>query len=635
MNINLVYEGKDYNFDIPNGVTIDYLKELSSKIFNSEKELLDLIYNNEKVSNSDNNILIRDLIPDGETNAVLTVQLNKNLKNNSNNNNKKITPLVNLKRKNIVGIINEDDENIPSENNEKNENKKNQKIEKKNTLNTENTENIENTKISKNVEKENNSDNPTKNGKESKNSNNSFLINTNTNSISNNNTKKNNKMKLIFNSGVEKIVNNNFNLLLENSKKILFETKYIKKNNILLTLIKQFNDKIRKIHTILYKKFKNSGLTSNNISHNISSISSHNTSRTSSINNISINNNYFYELSLYEKKLLNFQDKQIEFYKNLLEIMKNYDNDDDINLNKLKEFYNKLILFSLIDNNNTNLEQLKPLELQKLPSKKKLINSNSSIVLSTLNSMNSKNKLPLIKIKNPISPINKENKRNIITNHIKRINSCNYSYKMNSMQINDNKDINNSKRIKNNYNEENNNNNINNKNNKNNNKKNNITTKKNALSEDSSSETNDNLGVNIPNKKQNLYKSVKNVINYFSPLLKKETKNNYKVRKISDRYNYEKYEKEKGQNFMNIINEEKNLRSSIKHLYKKKNTNEKKIIFENLTKNENVGVNMAKRIKEINISTMTVNDSNFAREKNTTPKKNKKDTVSNKYDFLV
>ena len=62
MNINLVYEGKDYNFDIPNGVTIDYLKELSSKIFNSEKELLDLVYNNEKFSIEDNNTLIRDLI---------------------------------------------------------------------------------------------------------------------------------------------------------------------------------------------------------------------------------------------------------------------------------------------------------------------------------------------------------------------------------------------------------------------------------------------------------------------------------------------------------------------------------------------------------------------------------------------
>ena len=122
MNINLVYEGKDYNFDIPNGVTIDYLKELSSKIFNSEKELLDLVYNNEKFSIKDNNTLIRDLIPDGETNAVLTVQINRNLKNKSKNNSKKLIPLVNLKQKNIDTTINEADENFTSENN-KNEKK--------------------------------------------------------------------------------------------------------------------------------------------------------------------------------------------------------------------------------------------------------------------------------------------------------------------------------------------------------------------------------------------------------------------------------------------------------------------------------------------------------------------------------
>ena len=130
MNINLVYEGKDYNFDIPNGVTIDYLKELSSKIFNSEKELLDLVYNNEKFSIEDNNTLIRDLIPDGETNAVLTVQINKNLKNKSKNNSKKVIPLVNLKQKNLDSTINEAaDENITSENN-KNE----KKMKKKKTL---------------------------------------------------------------------------------------------------------------------------------------------------------------------------------------------------------------------------------------------------------------------------------------------------------------------------------------------------------------------------------------------------------------------------------------------------------------------------------------------------------------------
>jgi hypothetical protein len=73
MNINLVYEGKNYNFDIPNSVTIDYLKELSSKIFNSDKALLDLLYKNEKIQNRDDNTLIRDLIPEGEANTILTV----------------------------------------------------------------------------------------------------------------------------------------------------------------------------------------------------------------------------------------------------------------------------------------------------------------------------------------------------------------------------------------------------------------------------------------------------------------------------------------------------------------------------------------------------------------------------------
>ena len=61
MNINLIYEGKNYNFDVPNNVTVDYLKELSSKIFNSEKELLDLIYKDKKITDNDDNFLVRDL----------------------------------------------------------------------------------------------------------------------------------------------------------------------------------------------------------------------------------------------------------------------------------------------------------------------------------------------------------------------------------------------------------------------------------------------------------------------------------------------------------------------------------------------------------------------------------------------
>ena len=97
MNINLIYEGKNYNFDIPNNVTIDYIKELSSKIFNSEKELLDLIYNNKKITENGDDILIRDLIPEGESNAILTVQINHDKKIKKKE--EKMLPLAHLKQK--------------------------------------------------------------------------------------------------------------------------------------------------------------------------------------------------------------------------------------------------------------------------------------------------------------------------------------------------------------------------------------------------------------------------------------------------------------------------------------------------------------------------------------------------------
>ena len=59
---------------------------MSSKIFNSDRALLDLIYNNTKFTDNDDNILLRDLIPEGENNAVLTVQVNKNINNNISRN---------------------------------------------------------------------------------------------------------------------------------------------------------------------------------------------------------------------------------------------------------------------------------------------------------------------------------------------------------------------------------------------------------------------------------------------------------------------------------------------------------------------------------------------------------------------
>ena len=574
MNINLVYEGKDYNFDIPNGVTIDYLKELSSKIFNSEKELLDLIYNNEKVAKNDSNTLIRDLIPEGETNAVLTVQINKSLKKNNNN---QITPLVNLKQKNIQTIIKESDENVTTEN----------KIIKK--------------KKRKKTER--------KNPKE----------------ITNNNS----KVKLVFNGSKEKLSNYNLNNLIEKdiNKKVLFESTYIKKNNELLSLIKEFNEKIKKIYLILYKKIKDAGLTSNNISNNISSFSNNNTSRSNI--NISISNNYYYELSLYEKKIINFLEREILYYKSLLEIMKKYDN--NININKLSEFYNKLMIFNFIGNTNLNFEKLKPIKLTRVPSKN-LINNNSSINLST--SINNKtDKLPFINKKTVNSPLKNSNSRNIIFNNNilsgnttsnNNYNQLNESKENTKIKLNNINDIKNSK-IKKNIDEE--NSFINNKINKisinKNSSNNNIQNNKSVISSEGNSLDSDKENTN---KKINNKNSINDSINNInaSPI-KLQRRNSINTKKTPVR----------GSDiFISQNYEDKVLyRSSLKNMNKPKN--DKRITIEDIRKNDN-GNRIKKdvKIKEINVSNMTINDSNFAREKHMSPKKSRKNSL-NKYDFLV
>ena len=584
MNINLVYEGKNYNFDIPNGVTIDYLKELSSKIFNSEKELLDLIYNNEKVENNDNNILIRDLIPEGETNAVLTVQLNKNLKNDKNNN-KQIVPLVNLKQKDIVNTINEDDEILSKDNDmiktkhkKKNDKKKN--LEKEIKFNENQSEKIKNNYKSNDRYKTN------------LNNNNNYYANISKNS------------KLIF-KGSE---NHNFNNLIEKeiNKQIFFENTYIKKNNELIILIKEFNEKIKKIHIILYKKLKNSGSTNKNSSNNnISPLN--NNSKTINIK-LNINNNYFYELSLYEKKILNFLEKQILFYKNLLEMMKNYD--DNLNINNLNEFYSKLMIFNIIDNNKkVNFEQLKSIKF-KGPPNKKLINNSSSDLQALIN--NKPKKLPFIQ--NIYSPIEKDKNINISRNN--RLYSGLSSKSIRFASLNENKE---NKKIKNakgnnenksvnkikNFNLDENNVSNNLKHLSTNNVVSNNLNNKNILSEKNLEEklSEKKFTFHI-NRNHNFPNSFKNAINNISPI---------KIARKGSISNF--IRKSIYLNDKDIIIEENN-------------ANQCKNVIEDYRSKKD------KRIKEINISNMTINDSNFAREKNISSRRNRKISL-NKYDFFV
>ena len=603
MNINLIYEGKDYNFDIPNSVTIDYIKELSSKIFNSDKALLDLLYNNKKFENKDDNTLLRDLIPEGETNTVLTVQINKD----SNNNKNEVTPLVILKNKETN--ISDKEIKIFKE-----------KEDKKEYIKYENNKNIEKKKI--------------------------HMIKSNPRSkLFSNDNKKNNLNKKVYDFKI-------------------FQSNFIQKNKELLEIMKEFNNKIKEIYLFLFKKYKNAG--SNQIKDN--SCSSNNSS-ISSIS-IGINNNYYYELSIYENKLSNFQEKQIQFYKTLLDLLKKYEKNKDFL--KLYNFYTYLSV-NPCNSSNINKEDFfkknKSLKFQKLSNNKVSVDDNNKLRKNNLSSLNinNDNYLPLLKVKNINSSLNlgKKNINFNLSNNISSINSYKSITKKNNLNnkilINKEKDLNlnvnnnNIKTIKNTtiQNQLSNNNII--KNNNVNYKENTNEKEKDKHSEKSSTNSDnlsekdlvENLTINenktkiapIPLRIRN---SISNNIipRKFSVINNNSLRSNSIIKNINNDgiENFEKFNEEKKTqktirfssaniNYMNnklknspILNKKNEISP---YNNKKKENNE--------SSNELINI---RKIKNIDISSMTVNDSNFIRDKlKNNKKKNNKDM--NKYDFFM
>ena len=249
MNINLEYDGKHYNIDIPKDVKLDYLKDLSSKLFKSDKTLIDLIYNNKKIDKNNENILIHDLIPKGKNSTILTVQMNED--NQKEKIKKKLSEEKTLKNKETK------DNEVPS--NDQNYN------------------------------------------------------------IHEYNNKKNKNLK---------INNTNNNIAYEN---ITFIAYYIKKSNELFLLMKEFNDKVKEIDNNLNKKKKYFDIDSEN-------------------------NIFYYEVSLFEKRLIDFLNIQIKFYKELLQIMNN-ENKETHEIN-FDIFYNKILLFNNDGCSNENEDGL-------------------------------------------------------------------------------------------------------------------------------------------------------------------------------------------------------------------------------------------------------------------------------------
>ena len=590
MNINLVYEGKNYNFDIPNNVTIDYLKELSSKIFNSDKALLDLVYKNKKFQINDENTLIRDLIPEGENNAILTVKINKNEKS------PKIggpIPLATLKSKKF-------------ENSEKKELKN---INERLNMEKSNIKTIKNIKLYK--EKSENKSMDKKDAKSGK------LLKSNNKFCSRN-------IFMINNSKSINLINKDFD-------QKIFESTFFKKNKELLALMKEFNTKIKEVYLSLYKKCKNAGINNININNNNFSSLTNNSSISSNSNGI--NNNYFLELTIFEKKLIEFEDKQIKYYRRLLElIQKYYQNEDFL---KLNEFFTNLFIFGINNYKDNTSESIRLIKLKKL-----LNNNNNNSSLGSSSSKNINKSLPPLNLKNNNSSMifdKKNNSVNINNSNIYGINSAkNIDNNSTNRQMGseDEKEKENSKNIIN----------------KDNGVKK-LRIKRASLvveSKLSMNNINKDDNKNDDNSEKNSFE--KNNINEPNPfpIRKVGTCNtliNLRTRKFSvinendnDMNISEREMNNNGYGNKKLLNS--NLRSSLN--YRNSPMKERRIIIDpikirkkamNEPLNENVLLSKRK-ITDINVSSMTVNDSNFNRDKKASPKKKTKKGI-NKYDFFM
>lgn len=591
MNINLVYEGKNYNFDIPNNVTIDYLKELSSKIFNSDKALLDLVYKNKKFQISDDNTLIRDLIPEGENNAILTVQINKN--ENSPKKGEPI-PLATLKSKKI----------------ESSEKKELKKINENPNIEKPNIKTLKNIKL--------------------------FKEKNETKSMDKKDTKT---VKLLKSSKLGNrnifMINNskNINLINKDFDSKIFESTFIKKNKELLSLMKEFNTKIKEVHLSLYKKCKNTGVNNININNNNYSSLSNNSSISSNSNGI--NNNFFYELTFYEKKLIDFEDKQIKYYRRLLELIQRYYKSEDFL--KLNEFFTNLFIFGINNFKDNTSESIRLIKIKKL-----LNNNNNNSSLGSSSSKNINKSLPPINFKNNNSSIFDKKNNSVIMNN-NNSNNSNNIYGINSTKNNNN--ITNKRKVSEDEKEKTKNinkiddgvkkprvrrsslvvesklsiNNINNDDNK-------------SIdhSEKNSFEKNNNEPSPLPIRKAPTSTSLLNLKSRKFSVISDRKLNNI------DQENYDN-----GYGNKRFLNN--NLASSVN--YRNSPIRERRITIEdnsptrikkkamNESLNENLLLNKRKII-DINVSSMTVNDSNFIRDKQTNSKKKSKKGI-NKFDFFM
>ena len=88
MNISLVYQGNNFNFDLRKDVNIKYIQDLASKLISKDSSNLDLLYKNNYLSDYPNTTLIKDLIKDDGNVSIIITQKDKNNELSSDNQSK-------------------------------------------------------------------------------------------------------------------------------------------------------------------------------------------------------------------------------------------------------------------------------------------------------------------------------------------------------------------------------------------------------------------------------------------------------------------------------------------------------------------------------------------------------------------
>ena len=227
------------------------------------------------------------------------------------------------------------------------------------------------------------------------------------NIISNINSNNNNKTKLAK-LDLSNISNNNVIQVYENR---IFIANYIKKSNELFAMMKDFNDKVKETDNKLNRKMKNF--------------------------DIDIDNNiFYYELSLFEKRLIDFQKRQINYYKELIQIL-NINNDETKEPN-FELFYSKIIL-----NNDTSDEKTtnKKSKSKNFPSIEKINTASVKKLNKIYDTELLNNKLPLLMTGKRNNSINRNNEnddvlKTIDNKKIYKYNNIMEKFKIKNLKLN-------------------------------------------------------------------------------------------------------------------------------------------------------------------------------------------------------